>query len=166
MSGSLSGGTDESAHRRTSPNRRSVSSWRKFPRGDKSRLSVASRALHGFLDYLHGCGVVATRAHGQPEFRTSLEKRYAHFLRNEKGLAELSLKVYRPVATDLLHYLKEEYHVTAVRQLDAPILRAFLLERAQELRHRALVSTEIYAKIDMGALQAVVRPCLAKGGVR
>lgn len=103
----------------------------KVPQGNKSRLSIASPALHGFLDYLRGCGVVETRAHGHPEFGTALEGRYAHFLRNEKGLAELSLKVYLPVATDLLHYLKEEYHVTSVRHLDAPILRDFLLKRAQ-----------------------------------
>lgn len=103
----------------------------KVPQGDKSRRSIASRALHGFLDYLRGCKVVATRTPKRLEFGTALEERYADFLRNEKGLAELSLKVYLPVATDLLHYLEEEYRITAVRQMDAPVLRAFLLERAQ-----------------------------------
>ena len=103
----------------------------KVPQGDKSRRSVASRALYGFLDYLRGRKVVGTRAPKLPEFATALEERYADFLRNEKGLAELSLKVYLPVATDLLHYLEEEHRITTVCQLDAPILRAFLLERAQ-----------------------------------
>jgi site-specific recombinase XerD len=46
-------------------------------------------------------------------------------------LAELSLKVYLPVVKDLLHYLEEEQRIRAVRRLDAAILRAFLLERAQ-----------------------------------
>jgi hypothetical protein len=68
----------------------------------------------GFLDYLHGCKVVATCAPNHPDFVTALEERYADFLRNEKGLAELSLKVYLPVATDLLHHLEEDCRITAV----------------------------------------------------
>ena len=103
----------------------------KVPQGDKSGRSVASRALYGFLDYLRSCKVVATCAPKHPEFGTALEERYADFLRDEKGLAELSLKVYLPVVKDLLRYLEEEHGITAVRQLDAPILRAFLLESAQ-----------------------------------
>jgi len=103
----------------------------KVPQGDRSRRSVASRALYGFLNYLRGCEVVASRVPKSPEFETAIEQRYADFLRHEKGLAELSLKVYVPVATDLLHYLQEEHRITAMRQLDAPILRAFLLERAR-----------------------------------
>ncbi len=122
-------------HRRKSPSSQLTESeigefLAKVTQGDKSRRSVASRALYGFLDYLRGCKVVATSAPKQLEFGTVLEERYADFLRNEKGLAELSLKVYLPVVKDLLHYLEEEHRVTAVRQLDAPILRAFLLERA------------------------------------
>ena len=74
---------------------------------------------------------IATRAPEHPEFGTALEARYADFLRNEKGLAELSLKVYLPVAKDLLHYLEKEHHITAVRHLDASILRAYLLGHAK-----------------------------------
>ena len=99
--------------------------------GDRSRRSVASRALFGFLDYLRGCQVVKTCAPKRPEIGSALEARYADFLRNEKGLAELSLKVYLPVVKDLLHYLEEEHGLRAIRRLDASILRAFLLERAQ-----------------------------------
>lgn len=101
------------------------------PQGDRSGRSVASRALYGFLDYLRGCKVVVTRAPKHPEFATPLEARYADFLRNEKGLAEFSLRVYLPVANDLLRYLEEEHGITAVRRLDAAMLRTFLLERAQ-----------------------------------
>lgn len=101
------------------------------PQGDKSGRSVASRALYGFLNFLRGCNVVVTRAPKLPEFGTPLEERYADFLRNEKGLAELSLKVYLPVAADLLRYLEEEHHITTVCQVGAFILRDFLMERAQ-----------------------------------
>ena len=101
-------------------------------KGDRSRHSVASRALFGFLNYLRGCKVVATAAHKPPEFGTALETRYAAFLRNEKGLAELSLKVYLPVAEDLLHYLDKEHRIPAVRRLNASLLRSYLLERVQD----------------------------------
>ena len=104
----------------------------KAPQGHRSRRSAASRALLGFLDYLRRRNVVTTCAPQPPETVSSaLVKRYADFLRNEKGLAELSLKVYLPVAEDLLHYLKEEHGIRSVRRLDASLLRAFLFERAQ-----------------------------------
>ena len=101
-------------------------------KGDRSRHSVASRALFGFLNYLRGCKVVATIAPKTPEYGTALEARYADFLRDEKGLAELSLKVYLPVAEDLLHYLEKEHRIIAVRRLNASLLRAYLLERVQD----------------------------------
>jgi site-specific recombinase XerD len=76
--------------------------------------------------------VVTTCAPRPPETVSSaLVKRYADFLRNEKGLAELSLKVYLPVAEDLLHYLEAEHSTRSVRRLDASLLRAFLFERAR-----------------------------------
>lgn len=129
------------------------------PQGDKSRRSVASRALYGFLDYLRGCQVAATRAPEHPEFGTALEARYADFLRDEKGLAELSLKVYLPVATDLLHYLEKEHRITAVRRLDAPTLRAFLLERA---RGRSSESVRLLAT----SLRSFLRFLHAQGEIR
>jgi integrase/recombinase XerD len=99
---------------------------------DKSTRSKASRALFGFLEYLRHLNVVTAGAPQPPETVSSaLVRRYADFLRNEKGLAELSLKVYVPVAEDLLHYLKEEQSIRSVRRLDASLLRAFLFERAQ-----------------------------------
>jgi site-specific recombinase XerD len=99
--------------------------------GDRSQRSVASRALFGFLDYLRAGQVVKTCAPTPPKVGSALEARYADFLRNEKGLAELTLKVYLPVVKDLLHYLEEEHRLRAIGRLDASILRAFLLERAQ-----------------------------------
>ncbi len=99
--------------------------------GDRSQRSVASRALYGFLEYLRAGRVVRTSAPKPLKIGSALEARYADFLRNEKGLAELSLKVYLPVVRDLLHYLEQEHRLQTVRRLDASILRAFLLERAQ-----------------------------------
>lgn len=102
------------------------------PQGDRSRRSVCSRALFGFLDYLRRRNVVTSGAPRPPEtVNSALVKRYADFLRHEKGLAELSLKVYLPVAEDLLHYLGEEHGIRSVRRWDASLLRAFLFERVQ-----------------------------------
>lgn len=104
----------------------------KAPQGDRSRRSVASRALFGFLDNLRRRNVVTSCAPQPPETVSSaLVKRYADFLRNEKGLAELSLKVYLPVAEDLLHFLEEGHGIRSVRRLNASLLRAFLFKRAQ-----------------------------------
>ena len=69
---------------------------------------------------------------------SALVRRSIDFLRNEKGLAELSLKVYVPVAEDLLHDLKEEQSIRSVRRLDASLLRAFLFERAQSRSRECL----------------------------
>ncbi len=54
-------------------------------------------------------------------------------------------------------------HTLASRMLQQG---AHLREISQVLRHRALISTEIYAKIDISALQEVVRPWPAQGGAR
>lgn len=131
----------------------------RLPQGDRSGRSVASRALYGFLDYLRGCKVVVTSAAKHPEFRTPLEARYADFLRNEKGLAELSLRVYLPVANDLLRYLEEEHGITAVRRLDAAMLRTFLLERAQGR------SSE-YVRLLATSLRSFLRFLHAQGEIR
>jgi integrase/recombinase XerD len=104
----------------------------KSPRGDKSRRSVVSRALFGFLDHLRRRNVVSTSAPTPPKtLNSTLVKQYADFLRDEKGLAERSLKVYLPVAENLLRFLEEEHAIKSVRRLDASLVRTFLFERAQ-----------------------------------
>ncbi len=102
------------------------------PQADRSTCSVGSRALFSFLNYLRRRNVVTTCAPTPPEIRwTALEKRYADFLRQEKGLAELSLKVYLPVATNLLRYLEDQHGLTTVRRIDASLLRAFLFDQSK-----------------------------------
>ena len=99
----------------------------------KAHRSLASTALLGLLEYLRHQAVIATSAPKAPATTCSrLEQSYADFLRNEKGLSELSLAVYLPVVGHLLDYLRKQQGIPTVRQLDAPILRAFLLERAQD----------------------------------
>ena len=130
------------------------------PRLGPNRRSLASRALSAFLEHLRCHEVITTCSPQVPKTAGSvLEGRYADFLRNEKGLAELSLRVYLPVVGDLLHYLEKEHGTTAVRRLDATILRAFLLERAQDR------SCE-YVRLLATSLRSFLRFLHAKGEIR
>jgi len=98
-----------------------------------NRRCLASRALSGFLEYLRRHKLIATSAPIAPETAASaLARRYADFLRNEKGLAELSLHVYLPVVPDLIGYLREHHRTVAVGRLDAQILRAFLFQKTRD----------------------------------
>lgn len=93
---------------------------------------LASTALIAFLGYLRREGVIATTAPAAAETNSSaLEKRYADFLRNDKGLAEATLHVYLPLVTDLLGYMEKQNGSNPVRELDAGKLRAFLFDRAK-----------------------------------
>jgi integrase/recombinase XerD len=94
---------------------------------------LASKALLGFLEHLRRHKVIAPRTSKASETASSLlQKRYADFLRDEKGLAELSLRVYLPLVPDLLRYLEERHGNRSLRRLDASTLRAFLFERARD----------------------------------
>ncbi len=100
---------------------------------DSRHRCLASTALLGFLEHLRRHRVIAPCAPKVLETASSvLQKRYANFLRNEKGLAELSLHVYLPIVPDLLDFLKEQRGIRSLRRLDASILRSFLFERVQD----------------------------------
>lgn len=102
------------------------------PEFGPDRRCLASRALSGFLEHLRRHEVISTCASDAAEtISSTLERRYADFLRNEKGLAELSLHVYLPLVGELLGYLEKQHHTSSVARLDACILRAFLFERAR-----------------------------------
>lgn len=120
---------------------------------------LASTALKGFLEHLRQHKVITTRAPEIATVRSALENRYADFLRNEKGLAALSLIVYLPVVHDLLRYLEKEHGTTSVRQLDANILRAFLFERARDR------SSE-YVRLLATSLRSLLRFLHVRGEIR
>ena len=97
------------------------------------RRCLASTVLSAFLQHLRRHKVIAARTSNSPETVAGvLTRSYADFLRNEKGLADLSLRVYLPVVTQLLHYLENRHGITSLRRLDASVLRAFLFERARD----------------------------------
>ena len=99
---------------------------------DADDRSVASTALFGFLDHLRRHGLIRKPASTvRVTARDRLLQSYTDFLRDEKGLAELSLRVYLPVAASLLEYINGRYGPAAVRRLNATIIRSFLFERAK-----------------------------------
>jgi integrase/recombinase XerD len=121
---------------------------------------LASTALAGFLEHLRLHQVIHTSAPEAPATASSvLERRYADFLRDEKGLAELSLRVYLPLVPDLLHNLEKELGTISVHRLNATILRDFLLERA---RGR---SSE-YVRLLATSLRSFLRFLHARGEIR
>jgi integrase/recombinase XerD len=126
----------------------------------KAHRCLASTALSGFLEHLRRHEVIATCApKAQGAIISRLERSYADFLRNEKGLAELSLLVYLPVVQDLLDYLQKKHGTTAVRRLDATILRSFLLERAQDRssEYVRLLATSLRSLLRFLHLRGLIR---------
>jgi len=94
--------------------------------------SLASTALFGFLEHLRRHGLIRKqRSTVKATARDRLLQCYADFLRDEKGLAELSLRVYLPVAASLLEYLHAQHGADVVRRLNATIIRSFLFKRAK-----------------------------------
>jgi hypothetical protein len=67
------------------------------PQYGRTRRCLASAALLAFLEHLRRHEVITTCAPEAPTASSAMERRYADFLRNEKGLAELSLHVYLPL---------------------------------------------------------------------
>jgi site-specific recombinase XerD len=125
-----------------------------------SHRCLASTALSAFLEHLRRCEVISTRAPAVPKTASSaLEGRYADFLRNEKGLAGLSLRVYLPLVSHLLSYLEKRSGSRSIRRLDAITLRAFLAERA---RGR---SSE-YVRLLATSLRSFLRFLHAQGDIR
>ena len=99
--------------------------------GPKHRC-LASTALFGFLEHLRRQGVITASTPEIPEtISEMLEKRYADFLRKDKGLVEPSLRVYLPLVADLLGYLRKRNGDPSVHRLDASVLRAFLFDRTR-----------------------------------
>jgi site-specific recombinase XerD len=124
------------------------------------RRCLASTALSAFLEHLRLGKVITTCAPVASETASSaLERRYADFLRDQKGLAELSLQVYLPLVANLLGYCEKQHGTPSVRRLNARTLRAFLFERARDR------SSE-YVRLLATSLRSFLRFLHAQGEIR
>jgi integrase/recombinase XerD len=74
---------------------------RRLPRGDKSRLKFELAGVRLFLGYLRATAGVQCPAPQAPA-SSSLLQQYEHHLRNNRGLAENSLRVYLPLIRTFL----------------------------------------------------------------
>ncbi|MCP4303498.1 MAG: tyrosine-type recombinase/integrase [bacterium] len=99
----------------------------------KERLAFKRALLRGFLRYLRNEGAVPEPQ--EPDEDTParrLEQDYAEYLRDERGLSLRSLLVYVPhVRTFLADRVAKSGEVSS-GDLDAAIVRTFLLERSRE----------------------------------
>jgi len=148
-------------HRATGPNESEVTEFmaRACRLGPKRRC-LASAALSAFLQHLRCRKLIPDCASKPPETAALvLMRRYAEFLRNEKGLAELSLRVYLPLVSQLLHFLEKQHGITSLRRLDTSVLRAFLFERAQDR------SSE-YVRLLATSLRSFLRFLHVRGEIR
>ena len=100
--------------------------------------------------------MIATSAPDIPETLTSApEMRYRDFLRNDNGLAENSLHAYLPLVADLMGYLKRQNGGIPIRQLDAGVLRDFLLDRTQR-------RSSAFARLLTSSLRSFLRFCTGR----
>ncbi len=130
------------------------------PQRGKNSFSTMSSGLLAFLEHLRRNQVITTRLPKAPDTISSrLERRYADFLRGEKGLADLSLRVYLPVVDDLIHFLQTQHDTTSIGRLNASILRNFLFERARN-RSRE------YVRLLTISLRSFLRFLHAQGEIR
>jgi hypothetical protein len=76
---------------------------RRLPQGDKSRLKFELAGVRLFLGYLRATtGVQCPAPHAPALSTASLLQQYEHHLRNNRGLAENSLRVYLPLIRTFL----------------------------------------------------------------
>jgi integrase/recombinase XerD len=101
------------------------------PRRRKTRINFELATLRPFLKYLRAeAGVSPSPLPIDASPADELEHRYMDYLRKERGLTENSLRVYLPFIHD---FLSEQVAKTGAftETLDAPMVRAFLLERVR-----------------------------------
>lgn len=96
------------------------------PRRSRSREALKRNALRQFFEHLRVDGVVRTPPPPIDEaLMPALQARYEEYLSNERGLAERSVRAYRPF---IQAFLAEP----SAAALDAQAVRDFLLERIGE----------------------------------
>ena len=104
------------------------------PRSQHERRRTETTALRSFLAFLRRQGIIEPIVIQNPDTPGfALQQSYADFLRDEKGLAERSLKVYLPVVQDLLEYFnKGKRSGPLLQRLNTTVVRAYLLRYARD----------------------------------
>jgi len=112
---------------------KSSSFLRRSRRKAKDRFAVEQAALRSFLRQLRAAGrVPAPRVPDSVSSADELKQRYADYLRNERGLAERSVRTYLPFICDFLSKLAVRPESVVLEALDARAVRDFLLDRVRD----------------------------------
>jgi site-specific recombinase XerD len=102
------------------------------PKRAKGQVRQELAALRPFLRYVWDeAGVPAHAVRVDCSPAEELQKRYVEYLRNERGLAENSIRVYSPYISDFLSELMSRSDHASLGALDASTIQDFLLNRIQ-----------------------------------
>lgn len=129
-------------------------------RRSKHRTALERAALNGLLRHVGGASAVAAEGFESPKDARleSLEASYVEYLRDRRGLAQRSIRVYLPYVRSFLGAWLASSAKDPGGVLDASFVRSFLLGR---IRGR---STE-WAKLQAAALRSVLRFLFLRGDV-
>ncbi len=94
----------------------------------RDRLALERAAVRGFLQHLCVVFGAVYTSDGVTSEADAYEESYADYLRNERGLSERSIQVYRPFVRAFLDALPEATGSVSPTALDARVLREFLLK--------------------------------------
>ncbi len=130
---------------------------KRSPQRRKARVTFELSILRPFLGYLRleaGVPAAASRIDSSPV--GELQRQYVHYLRNERGLTENSIRVYSPYSHDFLAALVAGSGSALFGELNAVTVREFLLDR---VRNR---SSE-YSRLLATALRSFLRFLFLRG---
>lgn len=115
------------------------------PGRSRDRLALERAAVRGFLQHLNVVFGVAYTSDGVASETDTHEESYADYLRNERGLSERSIQIYRPFVRAFLDALPEATGSVSPTALDARGLRDFILKRmrGQSDAHARLLATAV-----------------------
>ncbi len=101
----------------------------RLPRRSKERFSLERAAMRLFLRHLRADAGVSTPPRNDSSPADELRQRYVDYLRNERGLAENSIRVYSPRIHDFLAEQVIRTGTVSPGAFDALTVRNFLLNQ-------------------------------------
>ncbi len=105
---------------------------KRSPRRRKARVTFELAILRPFLGYLRlDAGVPAPEPRIDSSPVGEIQRQYVHYLHNERGLTENSIRVYSPYIQDFLTELVANSGSASPGELDAVNVQDFLLDRVQ-----------------------------------